>query len=73
MSNEAGSDNDKWTYLEVIDRASGESEKIRLTDGNADASVAKVAEFLGVSLQDAWAALRRGEQLATFGFVRRLI
>lgn len=62
----------QWDYLEVVDRASGEVERIRLDDGNSAASVARAAELAEMSVSAAWDVLLSGGTVATFGFVRRL-
>lgn len=59
-------------WLEVIDRQTGEVERIPLADGNASVSVATTAERLGISWEEAWATLEAGGSLTTPGFVRRL-
>ena len=63
----------EWTHLEVIDRASGEIERIDLSgDRNAAVSVAHAADVLGMPRDEAWDVLNSGGQIATPGFVRRL-
>lgn len=62
----------QWNYLEVIDRANGEIELIRLDDANSVESVAMAAETNRLSLQQAWEILLDGGTIATFGFCRRL-
>jgi hypothetical protein len=62
----------QWNYLEVVDRASGEVERIRLDDANSSASVAHAAERNEMTSALAWEILLDGGQIATAGFVRRL-
>lgn len=62
----------QWNYLEVIDRASGETERIRLDDPNSAASVRYAAERAGLPLDAAWETLLSGGTIATFAFCRRL-
>lgn len=61
-----------YRTLLVIDRATGETERIPLTDGNAYASVTSAAESCGLTDWQAWSLLAEGQQLGTAGFVRRL-
>lgn len=62
-----------YTHLELIDRATGEVERIRLDDRNARASVASAAEQCGFAIGQAWCILAEGQEIATPGFVRRLV
>lgn len=62
----------QWNYLEVVDRASGEVERIRLDDMNSAESVAMAAERNGITTADAWEILISGGHVTTSGFVRRL-
>lgn len=62
----------QWNYLEVIDRASGEVERISLDDANSAASVAMAAERAGMTRAAAWDVLLSGGTVTTCGFVRRL-
>jgi hypothetical protein len=61
-----------YKTLLVIDRATGETERIPLTDGNAVASVASAAESCGLTDWQAWCLLAEGQELGTAGYLRRL-
>ena len=58
--------------LLVIDRATGETERIPCTDANAIASIANGANSAGLSLSQAVSMLVDGNELVTNGYLRRL-
>jgi hypothetical protein len=62
----------QWNYLEVVDRASGEVERIPLDDRNSADSVAGAANRIGINVSAAWDILLNGCQLTTAGYVRQL-
>ena len=62
----------QWNYLEVVDRAFGEVERISLDDPNSAESVKRAADALTMRIGQCWEILLDGGTLATFGFVRRL-
>jgi hypothetical protein len=59
--------------LLVIDRATGEVERIRKTDPNYGASIALAAERAGLTPLEALRFLEAGQELATAGFVRKIV
>ena len=52
----------QWNYLEVVDRASGEVERIPLDDDNSAVSVQHAAGSAGVTVARAWDILLDGGQ-----------
>ena len=58
--------------LLVIDRETGQVERISSTDVNFDSSIAAAAGAIGISYYDAIDTLYAGGELATCGYVRRL-
>lgn len=58
--------------LLVIDRSSGEIERISEHDGNFHASIASAANICGMTLETAMRILDDGQELVTAGFIRRL-
>ena len=59
--------------LEVIDRQTGEVERIDSSDGNYVASIAQAAERVGRTYDEVLEALERGERVHSTGYIRRLV
>jgi len=64
--------NRQWDYLEMVDRVSGESERVRLDDEWAPDSVAIAAGQNAMTMETSWDVLLRGGTIPTSRFVLRL-
>lgn len=57
--------------LLVIDRATGEVERIKPFDANHQQSIMSAADKMGIEESDAYARLMMGQELVTCGFIRK--
>ena len=57
--------------LEIIDRRTGELERIPEDSGNCTASISLAADRMGIDYGTALAILNDGGDLITTGFIRR--